>query len=42
MPEKAYRDFLEDVDELVDIRIGVKKQQKVVKRIRWAYARWLQ
>ncbi|KAF2097378.1 NCA2-domain-containing protein [Rhizodiscina lignyota] len=42
MPKQIYRDFLEDVDELVDVRIGVKKQQKIVKRIRWAYAKWIQ
>ena len=42
MPKQVFRDFLEDVDELVDIRIGVKKQQRVMKRIRWAYAKWLQ
>jgi nuclear control of ATPase protein 2 len=42
MPKQTYRDFLEDVDELVDIRIGVERQRKVVQRLRWAYARWLQ
>lgn len=41
MPEQVYRDFLEDVEELVDVRTGMKKQQKVIDRIRWAYERWL-
>ncbi|KAI5848137.1 ATP synthase regulation protein NCA2-domain-containing protein [Tricharina praecox] len=34
-------DFVADLEELVDVRGGVKKQLKVVERIRWAYARWL-
>lgn len=41
MPKQTYRDFLEDIDELVDIRIGVERQKEVVQRLRWAYASWL-
>lgn len=40
-PGEIERDFLEDVNELVDIRIGIERQLKVVQRIRWAYAKWL-
>ena len=41
MPQQVYREFIEEVEELVDVRMGVKRQQKVVDRMRWAYARWL-
>lgn len=40
MPTQVYREFVEDVEELVDVRTGVKKQMKVVQRIRWAYKRF--
>ncbi|KAF2153697.1 NCA2-domain-containing protein [Myriangium duriaei CBS 260.36] len=40
MPEQVYNEFLDEVDELVDVRSGVKRQKSVVERIRWAYARW--
>lgn len=41
MPKQVYRDFVEDIDDLTDVRTGVVRQQKVVERIRWAYGRWL-
>ncbi|KAI9788001.1 MAG: Nuclear control of ATPase protein 2 [Peltula sp. TS41687] len=41
LPGEIYREFLEDIHELEDIRIGVDKQLRVVERIRWAYARWI-
>jgi nuclear-control-of-ATPase protein 2 len=40
-PGDIEREFLEDVNELGDIRSGVKRQLKVVERIRWAYGKWL-
>jgi nuclear-control-of-ATPase protein 2 len=40
-PGEIQREFLEDVNELADISIGVERQRKVVERIRWAYAKWL-
>ncbi|KAI9731088.1 MAG: Nuclear control of ATPase protein 2 [Claussenomyces sp. TS43310] len=40
-PGEIRREFLEDVNELADIRIGIDRQLQVVQRIRWAYARWL-
>jgi nuclear-control-of-ATPase protein 2 len=41
MPGQVFREFVEDVEELVDVRTGVKKQRKVVQRVRWAYKRYL-
>lgn len=40
MPSQIYREFVEEVEELVDVRTGIEKQRKVVERIRWAYGRW--
>ncbi|KAF4550829.1 putative nuclear control of ATPase protein 2 [Elsinoe fawcettii] len=40
MPDNVYREFCEEVEELVDVRSGVKRQTKVVERMRWAYGRW--
>ncbi|KAI9820339.1 MAG: Nuclear control of ATPase protein 2 [Pycnora praestabilis] len=41
LPGEVNREFLEDVDDLVDIRTGIERQLKVVGRIRWAYEKWL-
>ncbi|KAI9887634.1 MAG: Nuclear control of ATPase protein 2 [Watsoniomyces obsoletus] len=41
LPNDVYREFLEEIHDLEDIRMGVGKQSKVVERIRWAYARWI-
>jgi nuclear-control-of-ATPase protein 2 len=40
LPRRIFHDFLEEIDELVDVRSGLDRQQKVVDRIRWAYAKW--
>lgn len=40
-PSEIYREFLEEVQDLVDIRTGVERQLKVVERMRWAYGRWM-
>jgi len=40
-PGEIEREFLEDVNELGNISIGVERQLKVVERIRWAYGKWL-
>ncbi|TKA65327.1 hypothetical protein B0A49_07261 [Cryomyces minteri] len=40
LPAQLYREFLEEVQDLVDIRTGVQRQLKVVERMRWAYAKW--
>lgn len=40
-PGEVEREFLEDVDELGNISIGIERQRKVIERIRWAYAKWL-
>jgi nuclear-control-of-ATPase protein 2 len=40
-PRRIFHDFLVEIDELVDVRSGLDRQQKVVERIRWAYSKWL-
>jgi nuclear-control-of-ATPase protein 2 len=40
-PGEVEREFLEDVDELGNISIGIERQRRVVERIRWAYTKWL-
>jgi nuclear-control-of-ATPase protein 2 len=41
LPRRIFHDFLVEIDELVDVRSGLERQQKVVERIRWAYSKWL-
>jgi nuclear-control-of-ATPase protein 2 len=40
MPRDIEKEFLEDLDELANIK-GVQVQTKALDRIRWAYGRWL-
>jgi nuclear-control-of-ATPase protein 2 len=40
LPRRIFHDFLVEIDELVDVRSGLERQQKVVERIRWAYSKW--
>lgn len=40
LPRRIFHDFLVEMDDLVDVRSGLEKQQKVVERIRWAYSKW--
>ncbi|KAF2852385.1 NCA2-domain-containing protein [Plenodomus tracheiphilus IPT5] len=40
LPRRIFHDFLVEIDELVDVRSGLVRQQKVVDRIRWAYSKW--
>ena len=42
LPGEIYNEFLEEINDLVDLRTGVDRQVRVVERIRWAYAKWLQ
>ncbi len=42
LPGGVFREFLEEIHDLEDIRTGVERQMKVVERIRWAYSRWIQ
>ena len=42
LPRGVYNEFLEELHELLDLRTGVDRQLRVVERIRWAYARYLQ
>lgn len=41
LPTRVHREFLEDVNELTDLKVGVHRQAKAVERIRWAYGKWL-
>lgn len=38
---ELYPDFLEEVNDLVDLRVGVERQLRAANRIRWAYRKWL-
>ncbi|KAI8937081.1 hypothetical protein NX059_006298 [Plenodomus lindquistii] len=40
LPRRMFQEFLVEIDELVDVRSGLVKQQRVVERIRWAYSKW--
>ena len=42
IPARIHREFLEDVYELSDVKVGVHRQGKALHRIRWAYGKWLQ
>ena len=41
LPGNMQREFLEDINDLMDIRHGIDRQIKVVERIQWAYSKWL-
>jgi nuclear-control-of-ATPase protein 2 len=40
MPRNIEKEFLEDLDDLANVR-GIQVQARALERIRWAYARWL-
>ncbi|KAL9632632.1 MAG: hypothetical protein Q9164_005198 [Protoblastenia rupestris] len=42
LPGELNNEFLEEISDLVDLRTGIERQIRVVERIRWAYAKWLQ
>lgn len=42
LPGEINNEFLEEINDLIDLRTGVERQVRVVERIRWAYSRWLQ
>ena len=41
LPREMHRDFLEEVQDLEELRTSIERQLKVVDRIRWAFARWI-
>ncbi|EXJ68771.1 uncharacterized protein A1O5_07702 [Cladophialophora psammophila CBS 110553] len=41
LPRSVWREFLEDLGDLLDVKQGVNRQVQVVRRIEWAYAKWL-
>ena len=40
-PSEINNEFVEELNELIDLRTGIDRQVRVVERIRWAYTRWL-
>ncbi|KEF59675.1 uncharacterized protein A1O9_04521 [Exophiala aquamarina CBS 119918] len=41
LPKNFQREFLEDLDDLLDVKGAVTKQVNALRRIEWAYAKWL-
>ncbi|MCJ1470915.1 Nuclear control of ATPase protein 2 [Pseudocyphellaria aurata] len=41
LPGQINVEFLEELNDLMDLRAGVERQLRVVDRIRWAYSKWL-
>jgi len=41
LPGQVYREFLVDVQELIDIKTGVTRQKSVIRRMQWGYLKWL-
>ncbi|KHJ30466.1 putative atp synthase regulation protein nca2 [Erysiphe necator] len=39
-PGNVEREFLEDITDLCEIRLGIRAQLKALKRIRWGYVKW--
>ena len=35
LPKKLYGGFTHEMEELVNIHVGVKRQQKTLERVRW-------
>jgi len=42
LPRNIMREFLEDLDDLLDVKQGINRQVQVLRRIEWVYAKWLQ
>ncbi|PGH29730.1 hypothetical protein GX50_07513 [[Emmonsia] crescens] len=40
LPGATYHEFREDIHELLNVRVGVARQLRVLERLRWAYAKW--
>lgn len=41
MPRNIFAEFLEEINELIDLHTGIERQIRVVDRIRWAYSEWM-
>ena len=41
IPGEIYNEFLEDVNDLSDLRTGLERQIQAAERIRWAYVKWV-
>ncbi|KAK2774196.1 Nuclear control of ATPase protein 2 [Emmonsiellopsis sp. PD_33] len=40
LPGTIYHEFKEDINELLNVRVGVTRQLRILERVRWAYAKW--
>ncbi|KLJ09190.1 hypothetical protein EMPG_15383 [Blastomyces silverae] len=40
LPGATYHEFREDIHELLNVRVGVARQLRILERVRWAYAKW--
>ncbi|ODH19908.1 hypothetical protein ACO22_06047 [Paracoccidioides brasiliensis] len=40
LPGATYHEFKEDLNELLNVRVGVVRQLRVLERVRWTYAKW--
>lgn len=41
LPKDVLGDFTEEMEDLADIRKKIRRQRKIVKRVRWAFAKWI-
>lgn len=41
LPGEIHSEFVEELEDLVDLRTGIERQLRVIHRIRWAYSKWL-
>ncbi|KAI9836082.1 MAG: hypothetical protein M1819_001696 [Sarea resinae] len=41
LPGDIWREFVGEVEELVDLRVGIARQARVVQRLRWGFGRYL-
>ncbi|EGC45496.1 conserved hypothetical protein [Histoplasma capsulatum var. duboisii H88] len=40
LPGATYHEFQEDIRELLNVRVGIARQLRILERVRWAYAKW--
>jgi len=41
LPRHIMREFLEDLNDLLDVKQGVNRQIQVLRRVEWVYVKWL-
>ncbi|EDN11198.1 predicted protein [Histoplasma mississippiense (nom. inval.)] len=40
LPGATYHEFQEDIRDLLNVRVGITRQLRILERVRWAYAKW--